>query len=66
MSVSACHLDQREVPEQVPPVRLQAAPVLAQHRADLLVDRVGRHIGEDLFDGDDHRRVADDPPPPVD
>ena len=61
----AGHLDQRELSEQVPPVGLQGAPVLAQHGAELLVDRIGRHIGEDVFDGHDHRRVADDPPPPV-
>ena len=61
----AGHLDQGELLEQVPPVGLQAAPVLAQHGADLLVDRVGLHVGEDLLDRDDHRRVADDNNPSV-
>ena len=32
----------------------------------LLVQRVGLHVGKHLFGGDDHRGVADDPPPPVD
>ena len=62
----AGHLDQGELLEQVPPVGLQGAPVLAQHGADLLVDRVGLHIAEELLDRDDRRRVADDPPLPVD
>ena len=62
----AGHLDQRELLEQVPPVGLQGAPVLAQHAAQLLVDRVGLHVGEELLDRDDQRRVADDPPLPVD
>jgi hypothetical protein len=33
----AGRLDQRELFQQVPPIGLQAAPVLAQHRADLLI-----------------------------
>ena len=62
----AGHLDHRELLEQVPPVRLQGAPVLAQDAAQLLVQRAGLHVGKHLFGGDDHRGVADDPPPPVD
>ena len=62
----AGRLDQRELLQQVPPVRLQRAPVLAQHRADLVIDRAGPHIGEELLQGDDHRRVADDPPSALD
>jgi hypothetical protein len=59
----AGHLDEREVFEQVPAVGLQAAPVTAQHRADLLIDRGGLLIGENLLDRLDQRGVADDPPP---
>src|SRR5579859_2583151 len=51
---------------QVPPVGLQGAPVLAHHGADLLVDRGGLDIGEEVLDRDDRRRVADDPPLTVD
>ena len=46
----AGHLHQGELLEQVPPVGLQGAPVLAQHGADQFVDHVGLHVGEDLFD----------------
>jgi hypothetical protein len=62
----AGHLDHREPFQQVPPVRLQAAPVLVQHGLQLLIQRVGLNVAEDLLDRDDHRRVSDDLPPPVD
>ena len=39
----AGHLHHGELLEQVPPVGLQGAPVLAQHGADQFVDRVGLH-----------------------
>jgi hypothetical protein len=62
----AGQLDQGEVPDQVPAVGLQGALVLAQHLTDQLVDLLCLHIGEELLDRLDQRRVADDAPLPVD
>ena len=61
----AGHLDQRELLQQVLAVGLQGALVFAQRLADLLIDRTGLLIGEDLLDRHDQRGVADDPPLPV-
>jgi hypothetical protein len=61
----AGRLDQRELLQQVLAVGLQDALVLAQHLADLLIDRTGLYVGEGLLDRLDQRGVADDPPLPV-
>jgi hypothetical protein len=59
-------LEQREVLQQMPAVGLQGTPVLAQHRPYRLIDLIDPHVGEDLLDRLDQRRVPDDPAPPVD
>ena len=42
----AGHLDQRELLQQVPPVGLQGASVLAQHDAEQFVEGAGLHAGD--------------------